>query len=180
MDAERIREALVESGGKVKEAAARLGVPRRTMDRWVTQSGARALVPVDRSRGGGRPHGCRPPPRVGLAPGSDPTNRVRVERECDGSGEFISLADSLGNLVTIKFSTGHNGSARGDGRGRLAEIVCSTGKESRGSCQTELVSAELQVSSAEERRRRTCLERAIMRVCGPVVAAKIEEEARKS
>lgn len=172
---QRIVAALAESGGKVKGAAERLGVPRRTMDRWVTKAGARHLVSVDHNKGGGRPRGRKPPsPRMVQV--IDPDRRVRVERECEGGGEFISLKDALGNMVTIKFTACvGGGSAKGDGRGRLADLIVRPD----GKSQCEFIAAEIQASSAEERKRRVCLENAIARICGPQMAARIQEEARR-
>jgi len=176
MEATRIKNALVEAGGKVKGAAERLGVPRRTMDRWVTKTGVRAMVAVDHNRGGGRPRG-RKPPRPGVVQEIDPDRRVRVERECEAGGEFISLRDVHGNMVTIKFSACvGGGSTKSDGRGRLADLIVRPD----GRSQCEFIAAEIQASNAEERKRRMCLENAISRVCGPVVAAQIREEARRN
>jgi len=175
MEVARIQAALIESGGVVKVAAERLGVSRRTMNRWVAQAGARNLAPIDYSRGGGRKRGCKQPARVGIPQKIDVELRVRVERECDASGDFVSLRDASGNMVTIRFvPCVGGGSAKGEGRGRLSNLLLGVGKN-----QCEFIAAELQTSNAEERRRRECLERAIIRVCGSAVASQIQEEARK-
>ncbi len=176
---EHIERAVRSTGGNVTAAAARLGVPKRTLDRRLTKSGARARIRAEMSppNNGGRPAGNGgKPKRPRSIQTVGPENRVRVERECDADGEFISLADAHGNMVTLKFAPCIGGSAKGDGRGRLADLIVRPD----GRSQCEFISAEIQATSADERRRRMCLENAIVRVCGPVVAAQVHEEARRS
>lgn len=176
MDTAQIDDALRKSGGSVRAAAEVLGVPRRTLDRKITERGLRSAVAVERNRGGGRPKGPKGPTGPKRCATIDPANRVKVERECDAGEEFISLADGRGNMVTIKFVACGSGSARGDGRGRLADLIMRPD----GRAQTEFISAEIQASCAEERRRYRCLESAIGRVCGPAMAARVQEEMRKT
>lgn len=179
MDATRIKEALSEASGDVATAAGALGMPRRSLDRWIQRNGLREQVraanPNRRKGVGGCPPGTvarKQPRRVSLP---DPSRRVRVERECEAGSAFVSLADTHGNMVTIKFVSCSGGSTKSDGRGRLAELIQKPG----GQSQTEFIAAEIQATSADERKRRTCLEQAIARVCGPELAVRIQEEARK-
>lgn len=178
MDTNRVREALKRHNGKVDEAAATLGTSRRTLDRAISKHGLGALrAPLTARKRGGAPRGTgHPKGTPNRVQTIDPDRRVRVERECDATGEFISLKDARGTMVTIKFSPcDGNGSIKGDGRGKLADLIVRPD----GKSQCEFISAELVASSVDERKRRLCLENAISRVCGPELAARVQEEVRR-
>lgn len=177
MNATEVNAALDEAGGKVDEAARTLGVSRRILDRWITNNGLRGSLRErhPRRHGGGCPLGARKRTKAPRIVGLEAGPRVRVERECEAGGDFISLADSCGTMVTIKFPACGGGSARGNGRGRLAELI----ERPDGKSQTEFVVAEITVSSAEERKRIARLKSAISKVCGPTMAARVTQEAER-
>lgn len=180
MDAAEAKRALAETRGIVVDAARILNVSRATLDRWISRTGLRATLRLTYPRrgSGGCPPGTRTTTRrLRRRPPASADGLLRIERECEVDGEYISIADASGTMVTIRLY------ARTEA-GRLADFIQNTRRNgadvsARGHSEQTDVAAEIQVSSASERAKAKRIENAIVRICGPAVAARIQEEAAK-